>query len=211
MSIKGTKKYRLRDIPKGKRLEYFRMYYKAHVIFGLLGAFLVGYTLYGILKPKADLQVMWLADSYTSQCEQALRNTLEALDWDTNGDGKTRVMLTYIDFDRDYSELDYSRKTEVTVLVAGQEYSFFLVNDYAKDWMLENELPAAWRELGVSSMAQDDYVFVPLSTLPAFSGEFMEPLETLYLCVVQAPPGKEAEYSIQYEALRRFLTAQGVI
>lgn len=211
MSIKGAKKYRLRDLPKGERLEYFWMYYKFHLIFGLLGAFLIGYTLYGVLKPRPDLQVMWMSDKYTTQCEYALRDTLESLDWDTNGDGKTRVLLTYVDFEQDYHQLSYSLKSEITVLVAGQEYSFFIVNDHAWDWMLENELPATWREIGVDNDNPDGFVLVPLSQLEAFSGDYMEPLEDLYLCAAQAVQGKEDEYALQAEALRRFLADQNIL
>ena len=77
--------------------------------------------------------------------------------------------------------------------------------------MRENELPATWREIGVDNDNPDDFVLVPLSTLEVFSGDYMEPLEDLYLCVAQAVPGKEAEYALQAEALRRFLADQNIL
>ena len=39
----------------------------------------------------------------------------------------------------------------------------------------------------------------------------MEPLEDLYLCAAQAVQGKEAEYALQAEALRRFLADQNIL
>ena len=206
----SDKKYRLRDVPKGKRLRHFLTYYKPHIFFTLAAALLLGHTLYGLLKPRADLQVMWLSDQYTMDCEYALRDVLEAMDWDTNGDGKTRVLLTYIDFDRDYHELSYDTKSELTVLVAGQEYSFFLVNDYALAWMKENGLLATWEEIGVTDRPGEETVAIPLSELPAFSGDFLSPLREAYLCVTPPPADEkaQAEYQRQTEALRRFLATQ---
>lgn len=205
MSVVGAKKYRWRDLKKGERLEYFWMYYKYHLFFGVILAFLLGYTLYGILKPKPDLQVMWMSERYTPQCEYALRDVLEGLDWDTNGDGRTEVMLTYVDFDMNYHDLSYSVKSEISVLVAGQEYSFFLVNGYARDWMLENDLAADWGDLGAEEMEAGEPVFIPVEELDCFSSDELEPLAGTFLCSAHPAEGKEEEYLRQTEALRGFL------
>lgn len=209
----SDKKNRLWDIPKGKRLQHFLTYYKPHMFFTVMAVLLVGHTLYGLLKPKADLQVMWLSDQYTMNCEYALRDVLESLDWDTNEDGETNLLLTYIDFDRDYHELSYDTKSELTVLVAGQEYSFFLVNAYAQAWMAENDILATWEEIGVTGAQADAYVAVPLSQMDAFSSDFLAPLREAYLCVTPPPADAEAqtEYQRQTEALRRFLSTQGIL
>ncbi|MDE6454684.1 MAG: hypothetical protein K2L38_01955 [Dysosmobacter sp.] len=205
------KRYRLRDIPKGKRLRHFLTYYKPHLFFALAAAVLLGHALYGLLKPKADLQVMWLSDQYTMNCEYALRDLLESLDWDVNGDGKTNLMLTYIDFDREYSQLSYDVKSEITILTAGQEYSFFLVNGCALSWMRENDILASWEEVGAPA-GTDGCAVVPLSRMEAFSGDFLAPLRDCFLCVTPEPeePSARAEYRLQTEALHRFLSAQGV-
>lgn len=207
----NDRKYRLRDIPKEKRLNHFLTYYKPHIFFAFAAVLLLGHTLYGLLKPKADIQVMWLSDKYTMNCEYALRNLLESLDWDTNGDGETHLLLTYIDFDRDYHQLSYDTMSELTILTAGQEYSFFLVNDYALSWMRENDILATWEEIGVLDEG-DGYVVVPLSRMEEFSSDFLAPLQEAYLCVTPPPAdlSAQAEYLRQTEALRRFLSAQDV-
>ena len=211
MNAMNDKKYRLRDIPKGKRLRHFLTYYKPHLLFTLAALVLLGHTLYGLLKPRADLQVMWLTDEYTMNCEYALRDLLDSLDWDTNGDGRTRHLLTYIDFDRDYHQLSYDTKSELTILTAGQEYSFFLVNDYALSWMRETDIVATWEEVGAPD-GTEGWAVLPLSRMEAFSGDFLAPLREAYLCVTPPPadPAGRDEYRRQTEALGRFLSAQGV-
>ena len=208
----SDKRYRLRDIPKGRRLEHFLQYYKLRTFFCLAAAVMVGYALYGIFKPYPDLQVMWLSDRYSLECEFRLRETLEGLGWDPDGDGQGGVMLTYIDFDREYQALSYEKKTELTVLVAGQEYSFFLVNSLAKDWMAENELLATWEEAGFSGPGAKKPLAIPLSRLEAFSHPALELMAHDFLCLTPPPfeEDKGPEYQRQTQALRGFLAGQGI-
>ena len=209
----SDKKYRLRDIPKGERLAHFLNYYKLRTFFLLVFAVMVGYTLYGIFKPRPDLQVMWLSDRYSLECEFQLRKTLEGLNWDTDGDGNSGgAMLTYIDFDREYQALSYEVKTELTVLVAGQEYSFFLVNELARDWMEENELLATWEEAGISGPGAERYLAVPVKQMEAFSPPPLEQMSHNCLCVTPPPfeESKLPEYRRQTRVLREFLAAQGI-
>ena len=198
------KKYRLRDVPRGQRLKHFFHYYKLHLFFGVALLVLLGQTAYAFLTPQPEVRVMWLSDRYTANCEYALRDTLKSLDWDLNGNGRIDTQLTYICFDQPYHDLSYDTKSELTVLAAGQTYSFYLVNDYAKAWMEENDILAQWSDIGVE---QDGFAAVPVSQLPAFSGEYEEPLQSLWLCVPSptSDQSDQADYQLQAEALRRFL------
>ncbi len=206
----SDKRYRLRDVPKAERWSYFWEYYKLHFFVGLVAVISVGYLLYGILGPKADIVVMWLSDSYTIEGESELRSTLEGLDWDTNRDGRTKLMLTFLDFDKPYDELSYSTMSEVNTLTAGQQYSFFLVNGYASDWMRESGILGTWRDAGVD---RDGYLAVPLTDIPAFATDAIRSLGDLTLVISAPDTGRndEAEYAKQSAALVGFLTGQGVL
>ena len=198
------KKYRLRDVPRGQRLRHFFHYYKLHVFFGAALLILLGQVLYAFLTPQPEVRVMWLSDQYTANCEYALRDTLKSLDWDLNGNGRVDTQLTYICFDHSYHDLSYDTKSELTVLAAGQTYSFYLVNDYAKSWMEENDILAHWSDIGIE---QDGFAAVPVSQLSVFSGQYEQPLQSLWLCIPSPPadPADQAEYQRQAEALRRLL------
>ena len=207
----SDKTYHLRDIPKKQRLQHLWYYYKLHMLLGAALAIMIGYGICGFFRPEPDLQVMWLSDEYSLDCEFALRETLEELDWDTNQDGSVRVLLTYIDFDRPYQELSYDSKAEITVLAAGEDYSFFLAGQDAVNWMRENDLLGTWNELGVTDAGGKTEVLIPASEIPAFSE--MQELEETFLCMTTRPGEKQRweEYDRQTQALREFLEDEGVL
>lgn len=205
--VKG--KYRLRDVPKGKRLQHFFTYYKLHLFYAIAFATLIGYVLYAFLKPDPDIQVIWMSGKYTMECEQELRSNCEALDWDTNGDGTVAMILTYVDFDAPYDEISYELKTEVTTYIAALDYSFFLVNDYAYEWMVECELLGTYGESGLERWGETDaLVRIPVSQIAFLQGEYSEPLQDLYLVISAPPKGSKSrtqEYEKQMAALCKAL------
>ena len=210
----SDKTYRLRDIPKGERLAHFLHYYKLQTFLAVVLVIIVGYTVYGFFQPRPDLQVMWLSGDYDLDCEFELRENLEAMDWDTNGDGTVRVLLTYVDFDRDYQELSYETRSELVTLVAGQDYSFFLANGFARDWMAEHDILAAWGDIGAEGPGAEAPLAVPVSRIGALAGDHAQPLEDLFLCVKSPPEdgdeGRLAEYRTQAAALARLLEREGL-
>ncbi len=205
----AVNKYRLKDVPKGKRLQHFFAYYKLHLFYAIAFAILIGYTLYAFWKPDPDIQVIWMSDKYTMECEQELRSNCEALDWDTNGDGTVAMILTYVDFNAPYEEVGYDLKTEVTTYIAALDYSFFLVNDYAYEWMEECDLLGTYGETGLEHWgAEEELVRIPVSQIDFLQGPASEPLQGLYLCVSAPPEQSETrarEYEKQMTALRRAL------
>ena len=206
-------KYRLRDVPKGKRLKHFIYYYWGHTLFALGFCVLLGYTAYLFLRPKADVQVMWMSDRYSATCETALQRSLDQLEWDINEDGHMRALLTYIDFYGPYRDLDMTTKQEVMILVSGQGYSFFLADQNAVDWLKENEILGTWADLGVTDERNGEYLLIPAREIAEFSGEYTEPLEEVYLCITATPsdPERLIEYEKQIAALRRLLTKNGLL
>ncbi len=209
----SNKTYRLRDVPKGQRLKHFITYYKLHVFFGLVLAVMAGYTIYGILKPQPDLQVMWCSGGYSLDCEFELRKNLGSLDWDMNQDGQVGVLLTYIDFDREYQQLGMDTMSELMILISGQQYSFFLAGPYARDWMEENELLGSWADLGFEGAGAEETLMVPMTKIKEFFGSHTQPLEDVCLCIRSSPedPEKLEEYQRQGAALRRLLEGNGLL
>lgn len=205
--VKG--KYRLRDVPKGKRLQHFFTYYKLQLFYAIAFATLIGYVLYAFLKPDPDIQVIWMSGKYTMECEQELRGNCEALDWDTNGDGTVAMILTYVDFDAPYDEVSYELKAEVTTYIAALDYSFFLVNDYAYEWMEECELLGTYGESGLDRWGEADaLVRIPVSQITFLQGQYLEPLQDLYLVISAPPEGSQSrtqEYEKQMAALCKAL------
>ena len=203
----SDKRFRLRDVPKTERWSYFWEYYKLHFFVGLFLLISVVYLLAGILGPKADMPVMWLSSSYTLEGESELRGALEGLDWDTNGDGRTKMLLTYLQFDTPYEDLSYQTMSEINTLTAGQQYSFFIVNAYAMDWMRESGILGTWRDAGVD---RDGHLAVPLSDIPAFAADAIRSLGDLSLVISAPDTGRndDAEYAKQNAALVRFLRSQ---
>ena len=169
----SDKTYHLRDIPKKQRLQHLWYYYKLHMLLGAALAIMVGYGIYGFFRPEPDLQVMWLSDEYSLDCEFALR--------------------------------------EITVLTAGEDYSFFLAGQDAVNWMRENDLLGTWNELGVTDAGGETEVLIPASEIPAFSE--MQELEETFLCMTARPGEKQRweEYDRQIQALREFLADEGVL
>ncbi len=209
-----SNKYRLRDVPKGKKLEHFFTYYKPHLFYAIVFSLLIGYTVYGLLKPKPDLQVMWLSGAYTMECEQELRENCAALEWDTNGDGVVTVTVTQVDFGKSYEEMSYAVKSELVALIAAQDYSFFLVNDNAMAWMRENEILGTYGDAGLTDFGgEEEYLCIPVEKLGFLRGKHDEPLEGLYLCVTPTPEqdqDRQEAYKRQMEALRRALAEHGL-
>lgn len=202
--------YKLKDVPKEKRLGHFFDYYIPYVLGALLLVAVVGYVVFGLLQPDSDIAVLWLSDKYTYDCENALRKTLEDSSWDIDGDGEVNEMLTYIEFTDEYSKLSLQTMSEINTLVGGQQYSFFLVNDYAKEWMQKGEILGTWKDAGID---KPGYLSVPVKELPSFDTEDMKELNHLYLVISSPDTGKNKEdvYEKQIKALKAFLIEEGVL
>lgn len=200
---------RLRDVPRGRRLEHFLAYYKWKMLLFVIFGTSAAYIAYGMLQPYPEIRVLWLSETYSLQAEFDIRDWMEGLDWDLNNDNKITHTLTYIDFDRPYGELSYDTKSEITILVAGQEYSFFLVNGMAMEWMEDNGILGTWGDIGIAGVLEKEYLVVPFSRLAGYSSQEKGVFGEVFLCVTPKPGegGRLAEYEKQSQALRMLLAA----
>lgn len=204
---------RLQEMPPGKRLEYVFTYYKWRALLLVIVGCSVAYVLYGMLQPRPEVKILWLSDKYSLQAEFDVRDWVEGLEWDLNGDQRVSHTLTYIDFDRPYDELDSTAKTETTVLVAGQDYSFFMVNELAKEWMKANGILGTRGDIGLTGGDEKEYLAIPMTSLAGFSSQEKHVFEGVYLCVGSKPETDERHkrYEEQGRALRVLLQASAVL
>ena len=199
--------YPWKDVPIKERPAYFVQYYKWHVLGALFGLILV----FGVIKttfftPRTDMSILWMTERYSMTGEAALRERLNSLPLDVNGDGVSRPSLQYVGFSQDYQELDPSTQMELLTLIASGEFNVFLVNRTARDWLIEKQVAGTWEDFGQAAEAQDgDGIFcVPCVRLPVFSGEDLECMREMYLMIAQPPAraDKQELYQNQMTALK---------
>ena len=203
------KRYRIRDIPRGKRLAYVWLYYKWH----FLGAFLAVLTLAGMLQPlwagRVDLSILWLGDSHDLDTDAALETRLAELPLDVDGDGKSRCLVHYVRFTGEDGRLT-NEQMELVTLVGTGEFNVYLASGEARGWLEEHGIIGTWQDF--TGQAGDDRLFcVPCGQLPVFRGEEWAAMEGMYLVIAPMPAGEEqrALYRRQMEVLRAFFEWNG--
>lgn len=148
----------LRDIPKGKRLEHFLIYYGKSVLLWLFCGGLVLYTVYlAIGKPSADFSILILSDSFDLSCETALRERFaDQPGLDRNQDGTVRVLLNYFQTDPVSGELPVDDRMALMTILSAGDTDFFLADRSAASWLRENDLIADWDDSGSSGFPVED-------------------------------------------------------
>ena len=201
----GKEGRRMRDMPRSKRCAHFWRYYKLHVLAGIAVAVLLGNMAYAsLLKPRADVHLLWLSGQYSLSCENALLEKLEAMpDWDLNGDGRTCVRLHHIDFSVPSSELGLPVQAELLTVYSAGESSIYLLSSHAMEWMKQNGLLGRWQDIGLDG---EGIFSLRAGEIPFFQEEAMSPLADAMLCA--ARPDQQAGttyYAAQIGALRSLL------
>ncbi len=93
----ADKIYKLKDVPKGQKLQFFFDYYKVHMA---VAAFILAFIVIGIYElthvPKFDMQIAFFAQDMkiSENTIKSLEAELEKLDIDINEDGKVDVGIT---------------------------------------------------------------------------------------------------------------------
>lgn len=203
------KRYRLGDIPKGKRLPYIWLYYKWHI----LGAFLAVVTLAGMLRPlwagRVDLSILWLSDSHDLNTDAALESRLAELPLDVDGDGRSRCVVHYVKFTGEDGRLT-NEQMELVTLVGTGEFNVYLVSEEARAWLEAHGIMGTWRDF--TGQEGDDTPFcIPCDRLPVFRGEEWAAMAEMYLTIAPMPAKEDqrALYRRQMEALKSFFEWSG--
>ena len=93
----ADKVYRLKDVPKGQKLQFFFDYYKVHMA---VAAFIISFIVIGIYElthvPKFDMQITLFGQNMkiSENVLATFESELEKLDIDLNKDEKVDVSVT---------------------------------------------------------------------------------------------------------------------
>jgi len=209
-----SQQYRLRDVPKGKRLKHFFHYYKLHMFFFVCGITVVAIILSAALKPPRDAEVLWLYDSFSARLETEIYRNIHSMEWDSNRDGKSTPSYNQLEFSTEYSKLPNDTKSIVMTLLSSETYSFLLVSSYAYDWMAETDQLGTWSSLGVTGEKASEVVKIHASELAFLATEYVADYRETYLVIEKDPVSDEKaheNYLIQMEILRSYLEKDGLL
>lgn len=201
--------YKLREIEKGKRLDYFLTYYGWAACAVLIVLITALYLLFLIfIKPRSDIRILWLSDRYNAVSETVLTGKMEnTFPWDTNHDGKVKITLNCVDFSSPFEALDLQTKSEAAILLStGNNYLIF-ANPYAFNWLTSEELLGTWADYrGFSESPADDQILqIKLSELAFFTEDaILSEYGEMVLCVAK-PPAEDALYREEMEMLASLL------
>lgn len=201
------KKFRMRDVPKGKRWNYFWSYYAFHVFWAVIFSVFTGYTVYLLcFKPHTDVSLMWLSDRYDLVCEGLLNKEMQREFPDINGDGTVKVTLSHILFDREYEKLPQETKAELSILLSVGDTYILFASDTAAEWLREMNLLGTWGDFGGCEGKPDKDIFlVKISQVEFFRKDGYNALKEANLCIVRPPVGERKNYDIQMNVLRKLL------
>lgn len=201
--------YKLREIEKGKRLDYFFTYYGWMACAALIILITAAYLLFLIfIRPRADIRILWLSDRYNAVSEAVLTEKMEdTFPWDTNRDGKVKITLNCVDFSSPFDGLDLQTKSETAILLStGNNYIIF-ANQYAFNWLTSEGLLGTWADYkGYSESPNDDRILqIKLSELAFFTeNAILSEYGEMVLCVLK-PPEEDALYREEMEMLTSLL------
>lgn len=209
-----SQQYRLRDVPKGKRLQHFFHYYKLHVFFAICAVLAVGIILSAALKPPRDVEVLWLYDSFSARLETEVYRNIHSLEWDSSGDGKSTPSFNQLEFDTEYLDLSNDTKSIILTLLSSETYSFLLVSSYAYDWMEETDQLGTWESLGVTGEMAGEKVKIPASDVKFLATTYADEFQETYLVIEKDPVSDEEahqKYLTHMEILRSYLEKDGLV
>lgn len=200
------KKTRLRDVPKGARWEHFWTYYGLRSILLVLLAALILYTLYvAVFKPKTDFSIMIFSDQFSFACETAMRGEIGSTPrWDLNGDGRSRVSLSFVEFAADQDSLSLETRMEMLTVLSAGKIHIFLANDHAADWLASQKMLGTVSDLTNGEISSDEIFAVPVADLPFFRSQDCLPIQSLTL-LISCPPDEPGDYRAQMEILSELI------
>lgn len=207
---------RLRDVPKGQRLSHFFTYYRWQLFYTVFGLLLAAMLLSAMLRPRADVSVLWLTSNFNLMTDTALREVLDDVFWDVNGDGKSRVALQYIEIPEDPTNSLETQMETLTLISSGQ-FSVFLLSEGAKNWFEETGMIGTWADYGPTEAeayrdlsGSEEPFAIPCSELSFFRGTGISQTGETYLVIGAAPEDEEkrADYQNQVRMLESVLTQE---
>ncbi len=180
---------RLKEVPKGQRLQYIWDYYRYPALIAVIVAVVVISLIKAIFfQTKPDATVLMTTNLYVDQQTiQQMRSDLTSLTGDVNGDGETEVLFSYIPYnsERDDPQTFMTMSQKLMAELSTAQSMLQIVDDYMFEYLKIQELVATYSELvpyGYTPDAPDADIKIPLKSLQVFSGEAYQDLpDNLYL------------------------------
>lgn len=209
------KHYRLKDVPKKKWPGYILTYYWPHITAAVLGISLIIWLSYMFFFHKRpDLSVLWLASDYDILSDTVIRERMQELPWDINGDGKVSIGMQYVDFEENSTD-DMQLSMQLLTLLSAGEFNVFLADETGLSWLRDNGLLGTRDDLGQPAGAAgadlradgEEEFCVPCRELEIFRLASLPLLDEMYLAVAKPPGGGKplTVYERQMEAVRQML------
>ena len=158
----ADKIYKLKDVPKGQKLQFFFDYYKVHLG---VGAFILAFFIIGIYElthvPKFDMQITFFAQDMriSENVLKSLEAELEELDIDLNEDGKVDVGITPLiktvgqnGASGEFNEVAYA---EITI---GNSVIMITDENILNDFLKPRNAVAKYEQVGLEG---EDFVEIP--------------------------------------------------
>ena len=166
MNKMADKTYKLKDIEKGKKLQFIWDYYKLPIIAAVL-VIATGISLFFFTTNKKtdDICILFTANTARTDAEafSELKNGIEKFGVDINGDGKSTVSVSDIIFYGDLLNSEYSQQngTLMTRLLAeltAGDSVIEICDEQLFAILQKNDVTASFKDIGIN---RDGIVKIP--------------------------------------------------
>lgn len=198
------KRYRFSDVPNKQKLSHFFTYYALHTFAVIFTVVVVSYLFYlAVLAPKTDVSMLWISNTYSLEADAKVSDRFEKLDWDSNGDGKSVVMVQHAEFGESFEETDTDSQIALMTILSAGDTDILLVSEAALEWGLLMEIFGTNEDLYGDGIGDGSVFCVDCTLLPFFEGTGIDAYEKMYLVI--ARPREEPEAQARYARNMRHL------
>ena len=192
------KRYRFSDVPNKQKLSHFFTYYALHTFAVIFTVVVVSYLFYlAVLAPKTDVSMLWISNTYSLEADAKVSDRFEKLDWDSNGDGNSVVMVQHAEFGESFEETDTDSQIALMTILSAGDTDILLVSEAALEWGIAMGIFGTNGELKGYANTDKPVFAADCAQLPFFAGTGIDAYEKMYLVIAQ--PREEPEARARYE------------
>ncbi|MBE7010117.1 MAG: hypothetical protein E7418_01340 [Ruminococcaceae bacterium] len=211
--------YKLSEVPKGQRWQYFLDYYKIPTIVGL--ALLI--AIISILKstvfaPKNDLCILLASKAYVDhEVTRQIMDDMSRMPIDYDGDGEVLVSLDFVHLDPEAQQQDpeyfQAQQMKLMAILSTAQSALQIVDEEAYQYLLEEELIGAYGELSETHGHEaSDMIKIPLTSLAPFRSYAEELPDGLFMTLrpkdamqIHESEKKQEKYNYQIKVLETMM------
>lgn len=161
------------NVPKGKRLKYFKDYY----LISTIGLIIIIIMVISILKAtvfrtKEDINILVTGAGmeYTKENSEAFKNAIcDNYDIDLNGDGKEKLVVDEAFFvvrdsvDYRYAEQDIGVATKLAAVLETSFCTIQIVDEHMYTYLLGENMIETYENMEKYGLKGEGYIKIPLS------------------------------------------------